>query len=180
MLGGENVAGLFLGYLLIFLARIFDVSAGTIRVLLIVRGRKWLASSIGFFEVMVYIVVLKHVVDRLNDPLSLIIYCLGFAAGSFVGSALEEKMAMGFCTVQVVPNSYAPELVSVLRDEGYGVTVWEGEGRTGPRSILNIMLHRRSLKRLLNIIREWDREAFVTVLDARVTKGGFFFQRKGK
>ncbi len=171
---------LVVGYVLIFFARVFDVSCCTVRMLLLVRGRRGLASLIGFFEVFAYILVLMYIVDELNDPLSLLVYSLGFAAGNYVGSILEEKLAMGYTTVQVIPCSSGDELVASLREDGFGVTTWEGHGHSGLRSILNIIVTRKQLPQLINKIEQWDSKAFVTVLDARLTKGGFFFQRKGK
>lgn len=160
------------GYFLIFFARVIDVSCATLRMLLLVRGRRLEAAVIGFFEVTLYIIVLGYVVERLSDPFSIIIYGLGFASGNIVGSMLEERMAIGYMTVQVITLTKPLELAEILRDGGFGVTILEGQGREGNHLILHIILPRRRIKRLMKMVDDWDHKAFVTVLDTRATLGG--------
>ncbi|NLL18959.1 MAG: DUF2179 domain-containing protein [Clostridia bacterium] len=163
---------LILGYFLIFSARVIDVSCATLRMLLLVRGKRFLAAGIGFVEVTLYIVVLGYVVERLSDPFSIIVYGLGFATGNIVGSMLEERMALGFATVQIITLDNPMELAENLREAGFGVTIVEGQGREGIHPILHIILRRKRVKELLGIIDEWDKNAFVTVLETRSTLGG--------
>jgi len=181
--GKEASAGLsslIAGYLLIFAARVTDVSLSTMRTLLLVRGKRLLAASIGFFEVSVYIIALKFLFDRLDNPLSLLVYSLGFATGNLVGSYLEERMGMGYTTVQVITMVSPQELCARLRREGYGVTVWEGLGREGAHHVLNITVARRALGPLLRRVESWDPCAFVIVQDTRSTRGGILNKRSGK
>lgn len=174
------MVALFLGYLFIFFARIVDVSLQTLRVLLLVRGKRIPAAVIGFFEVILYIVVLKHVVDRLDDVYNLIVYAAGYASGNLLGGFIEEKMAFGHVTVQVITLCRPHQLSEELRSQGFGVTVLEGQGREGVHHILHIILSRRELQGLLKTVNEWDCKAFVTVLDTKATKGGYFHSRKAK
>lgn len=167
------------GYLFIFFARICDVSLGTMRTLMVVRGQKVYAAVIGFFEVIIYIVALNKIFSNLNNPLNLLIYAAGFAMGNYVGSYLEEKLAVGTLTVQVITMKSPLELTEELRDNGYGVTVLEGMGREGKRYILQIILKRKEYQELCKQIDEWDKEAFWTIFDARLTRGGIF-NRIGK
>lgn len=168
-------------YGFIFFARVCDVTLQTMRLLLIVRGRRFYASLLGFLEVTIYIVALAKVFSSLNDPLSLVAYAGGFAAGNLVGSLVEEKIAVGFLTVQAVPiRCDADVLAEVLRESGFGVTVFPGEGREGPRKVLSVSLERKRLPKLMEILRDNDEEAFITVFDARGTRGGVFMGKKGK
>lgn len=168
-----------LGYLLIFAARVTDVSMATIRTLLVVRGQRLQAAAIGFFEVMVYILALQKVVGQLNNPFNLLVYALGFATGNYVGSFLEEKLAMGLLSVQIITSKADETLAETIRDHGFGVTEIRGIGREGTRQILMISLHRKALPVLNELIDSLDPDAFVTVLDTRKAKGGVFV-RKGK
>ncbi len=152
----------------------------TIRMLMIVRGKRIQAAILGFFEVTIYIVALGQVVQNIDNTYSIIAYALGFSTGNFLGSYLEEKMAMGFLTVHVISKEYADELVSKLREAGYGVTVVNGMGRYRLRKLLYITLRRKDLSTLLALIEREDKEAFVTVMDTRAIKGGFLFNRKDK
>jgi len=128
--------GLFGGYLFIFCARICDVSLGTMRTIMVVRGQRLYAAAIGFFEVSIYIVALGKIFSTLDNPLSIVVYAAGYATGNFVGSLIEEKLAVGVLTVQVITMKAPLELTELLRNEGYGVTVIEGQGREGTRYIL--------------------------------------------
>jgi len=173
------VAGTLAGYLFIFLARICDVSLGTMRMLMVVRGKRLYAAGIGFFEVMIYITALNLIFSNLKNPLNLLVYAAGYATGNYIGSFLEEKLAVGTVTIQVITMRSPLELTEKLRDKGYGVTVIEGYGREGKRHILQIILPRKRGTQLRRDIDEWDCDAFCTVFDARTTQGGIFL-RKGK
>lgn len=171
---------LIIGYFLIFSARVIDVSCATLRMLLLVRGKRLHAATIGFFEVIIYILALGYVVERLNDPFSIIIYGLGFASGNVMGSLIEEKMALGNLTVQVITMKESSDLVEMLREQGFGVTILQGEGREGTHAVLHIILSRKRLNELLALIEKSDKDAFITVLDTRTTRGGVMYDRKGK
>lgn len=162
------------GYLFIFCARICDVSLGTMRTIMVVRGHRLYAAIIGFFEVSIYIVALGKIFANLDNPLSIIVYASGYATGNYVGSMLEEKLAVGILTIQVITLKNPLELTELLRNQGYGVTVIEGQGREGTRYILQIIQARRCLPTLRKEVDKWDPDAFLTVFDARATKGGIF------
>lgn len=160
------------GYLFIFCARIVDVSLGTLRIMMVVRGKRLYAGVIGFFEVIVYITALGKIFDNLDNPLNLFFYAAGYATGNMVGSFIEEKLAVGILTVQLITMKEPLELTEILRAKGYGVTVIEGQGREGTRYILQIILQRKNIPKLRKDIDQWDCDAFWTVFDARYTKGG--------
>lgn len=166
-------------YLFIFFARVTDVSLFTIRMLFIVRGKRKQAAIIGFFEVIIYITALGKVVSGLSDYRNLLVYALGYACGNYVGSFIEEKLAIGKITAQIVCKHYNGQNVAEkLRDEGFGVTVVEGEGRDGMRNILNVMLNRKDIRSLYRVIDSLKERPFVTVFDIRSIKGGYFTKMK--
>ncbi|MGE5589895.1 MAG: DUF2179 domain-containing protein [Bacillota bacterium] len=167
------------GYLFIFAARVTDVSLSTVRTLLLVRGKRIPAAVLGFFEVSIYIIALGQVMSKLSNPLNLLAYALGFATGNFVGATLEEHMALGYLTVQAITREAGSDLANILRAQGFGVTVLHGEGRDGSRQILYITLKRKFLPHILNTLEAQEPDAFVTVMDTRLTQGGVF-ARQGK
>lgn len=172
---------IFLNYLFIFLARVTDVSMATVRMLLIVRGKKYYAALIGFFEVIIYIVALGKVVSGLDNIGNLLAYASGFATGNIVGSYIENKMALGTLMVDVIPKKTCDiELTQRLRDLGYGVTTVEGMGKDGPVCMLHIALQRKELPMLMKYLNEIDQEAFTTVSDARSIRGGYMRKIKKK
>ena len=168
---------IFGGYLFIFSARICDVSLSTMRMLMVMRGQRIYAAIIGFFEVIVYIIALNKIFSNLDNPLNLFFYAAGFATGTMVGSLIEEKLAVGTLTVQIITMNAPLELTEKLRKDGYGVTVIEGQGREGIRYILQIILQRKRVQQLRRLIDEWDKCAFWTIFDARSTRGGIFVRK---
>ncbi|MCK4259316.1 MAG: DUF2179 domain-containing protein [Halanaerobiales bacterium] len=168
------------GAVLIFVARTVDVSMGTIRTIFTIRGKWKQAAFIGFFEVIIYVSALGMIVQNLNKPINLIAYGLGFACGIMVGSKIEERLALGYITVQVVLKDDSVELTNLLREEGYGVTTFDAEGLIGPKKVLNIFVLRKNLNQIINVIHDFQRDAFITVMDARSTMGGYIKMTKKK
>ncbi|HEX2954716.1 MAG TPA: DUF2179 domain-containing protein [Bacillota bacterium] len=166
--------------LFIFCARLFDVSFATIRVLMIMRGRRLAASSLGFFEIIIYIMALSRVVNQLSHPINLIVYAFGFSCGTFLGSTLEQRLALGYLFAEIIPRTNGETLAHLLRQHNFGVTVLCGEGKDGPRCVLHVSLPRKNLKQLYQQLELSDPEAFITIFDARQTHGGYFFVEKKK
>ncbi len=171
---------LYLTYFLIFFSRVADVSLGTLRIIYLTRGRSKLAAAIGFVEVLIYIVALAVVMQHLDRPINILIYALGFSAGNYVGSWVEEKVAVGFVNVQVIFKQVCVDFEDDLREMGYGVTAVDCFGKEGPHRILYILMKRRDLPAFLTEIREMSDEAFISIMDTRKIMGGYFSQLKGK
>lgn len=169
-----------LDFVFIFFARVSDVTLSTIRILMLMRGKAWTAAIIGFFEVSIFILALSRVIDRLDNPLRLIVYALGFSFGNLLGSRLEEHLALGYATAQVISLDKADELAEIMRARGFGVTVLGCCGKEGPHQILNVLLKRADLPNFLNDIKKVDTQAFVTVMDTRKILGGYFSKIKAK
>lgn len=163
-----------LGLLFIFCARILDVSLSTIRLLLLVKGKRLQAASIGFCEVSVYIIALSKVLHNgINSPWQVIAYAGGFAMGNFLGSLLEEHLVSGYALVEVITDDtpQALEVAEYLRDAGFGTTVLRGEGRSGPRYILKIVCRRREINTVTAMMAN---QCFVVISDVRSVWGGYF------
>lgn len=157
----------------IFFARIIDVSLGTVRMILTIRGDKITASIIGFFEIIVYVFALNLVLKQLDDPIKFLAYGLGFASGIFVGSLVEEKMALGFRGLQVILSVDNAHITEILRDEGYAVTTWDGRGKEGHKLILNIIVRRNLAGKCEKRIMELDPNAFIVFLEPKDFSGGY-------
>lgn len=169
---------IFIQALFIFLARIIDVSMGTIRMILLVKGQRKIATTIGFFEVMIYLIVLGKVVGNINKPILIIAYCLGYASGNFIGSKLEEKLSIGRLIVQIIIKDISCGIVDALRDAGFGVTIFEGVGMEGNSYMLNVITERKKVKELQTIVNQLDCGAFITTMDVRSSLGGYFQPKK--
>lgn len=171
--------GFLTGYLFIFFARVSDVSLSTFRTLMVVQGRKVPAAIIGFFEVSIYITALSKVVSSLDNPFNLLAYALGFACGNYVGITIENKIALGNLAVQIIlKKSGNKELMEVLRENRFGVTVIVGQGLEGTKDILNVAINRKDLNSLKKIVYEYDKNAFITVNNTNPISGGYFATNK--
>ncbi|SHF62514.1 Uncharacterized protein YebE, UPF0316 family [Desulfofundulus australicus DSM 11792] len=164
------------GYLFIFFARVLDMSLDVIRVLMLMRDKRLLAAIIGFLEVSIFILALNKVLaGGLDDPLKVIAYAGGFATGNYIGSFIENKLALGYLSLQVFPEpQLTPHLINKLRQEGFGVTSVDCQGQCGERTVLFVLLKRRDLQKALSILNNLDPNIFFNVSDARLIHGGVF------
>jgi uncharacterized protein YebE (UPF0316 family) len=154
--------------LLIILARIADVSLGTIRTINVVHGRRLLALVLGFFEVLIWILVVSRVITgAAATPAYAIAYALGFALGNYVGMTIESKLALGHQVVRIFTRR-GPVLAAALRESGLLVTQFEGHGRDGPVQELFIQIGRRAAARVVAQARELDPTCYYMVDDVRV------------
>jgi uncharacterized protein YebE (UPF0316 family) len=153
--------------LLIFLARTMDMTLSTLRVSFIAQGRTRLAPIFGFFESLIWLLIIREVLQRLDNPLCFIAYAGGFAIGSLVGLRVESWMAVGTRIVRIIALERADELARDLREAGVGVTVVDGHGAQGPVKILFSLVRRRDLERILHLVRDDYPSAFYSIEDVR-------------
>lgn len=164
----------------IFLARVIDMSLATFRILMLMRGRSLLASLIGFLESGIYILALSQVMQHLESPFNMVLFAAGFAVGNYVGSSIEERIALGYVNLQVISLDCYETLQSQLREEGFGVTAVEGSGKDGRHYILYVLSKRRDLSKLMKMINRTDEKAFTCIVETRKIFGGFFPHSKAK
>lgn len=156
--------------LLIFLARILDVSVGTLRIIFVSKGFKGLATLLGFIESLVWVLAISQVFQNLNSWVTYLAFAGGFAAGNYVGILLEERIAMGSQLIRVITRRDAEALDSYLRQAGYAVTSVDAEGIDGPVKLLFTVCKRRDLVKILGIIKSYNPNAFYTIEDVRFVK----------
>ena len=161
-------------YPIIFFGKIFEVSLGTVRIVLINRGEKLKGALIGFFEVLIWIFLVSDMLSTIaQDPIKVVVYCLAFACGNYVGVIIENKLAIGnACVWSVISGEHRETLEKALRGKGFGVTVTEGEGLKDKVYVFMIYLKRKQVEEATSIIRAAIPDAFLTVNDVRqVTRG---------
>ena len=161
-----------LGGLLIFSLRVIDVSIGTVRMLMIVRGRKLLSALMGFVEVLIFLLAISKVIREVNNVWNVLGYCGGFATGTIVGMTLEQRLALGFSVVRIISKTRWLEITQALRHESFGATQIIGEGRGGPVGIVYSMVRRKQVPAVVALCERLDPQAFITVEEAsRVYRG---------
>lgn len=177
--------------LLIFLARVADVTLGTLRIIFVSRGKRRLAPILGFFEVLIWVAAIGQLVQNLGSPASYLSYAAGFAAGNFVGMLIEDRLAIGTMVVRAIVPEGGEKMMQFLGDAGFGVTIVDGQGATGPVKLIYTIVQRKHLKEVVRIIHNVHPKAFLTVEDIRSVEDGVFplgrhvgemrlFERSGK
>lgn len=161
--------------ILIFLARIVDVTLGTLRVVFISRGLRLMAPLAGFFEVLIWITAITQIMRNLDNWVCYFTYAGGYAAGTYIGLWLEERLAMGTVVVRVIPQKRdATQLIKRMREENYGVTSCNAEGAKGPVKIVFSIIKRSALPKVLKMVKECNPNAFYTIEDVRSIHKGVF------
>lgn len=171
--------GLVGGATLIFLARICDVSLGTVRIVLLARGRRLEASLIGFFESLLWIIVTAQIIKHLASPLYYVAFAGGFACGNYVGLILESKLALGNVVIRVLTRQSPDVLIKALRDEGFVITTVNAEGRDGPIMIIFAVVERKRIEHFLSIVHQCSPQSFYTIEDVREAKRALPIPKSG-
>jgi uncharacterized protein YebE (UPF0316 family) len=158
----------------IFLLRVLETSLDTLRVLFLMRGRKWLVWIIGFMQASVFILAIASVMSDLDNPLNILGYAAGFATGNVVGIWIEEKLAIGHIQMMVVSSNLGTAIAEKMREEGFAVTEIPARGRDGMVSLLSCSVFRRNVQKVRALINQIDSSAFITAEDVRPVRRGFW------
>jgi uncharacterized protein YebE (UPF0316 family) len=160
--------------LLIFLARITDVSLGTVRLIFVSRGYKCLAPTVGFFEVLIWILVIGQIMQNLANPVCYVAYAGGFAAGNFVGLLIVEKLSLGVVLIRVITAKPAHDLTQRLRERQHGVTAMDGQGANGPVQIVFTIVQRGDVPAVIGLVKKFNPHAFYSIEEVNSVESGVF------
>ncbi|PJZ71486.1 hypothetical protein CH373_03075 [Leptospira perolatii] len=153
----------------IYLARVTDVSIGTVRIILISKERKLLAAGLGFLEVLLWLIVITQIMKNLNNVLCYVAYAGGFATGTYLGMIVEEKLAIGLSLIRIIVPNKGEEIVRNLTKAGFRTTCLEATGSRGPVKVILSLLRRKDVPVALALVGETAPGAFYTVENARKT-----------
>lgn len=153
--------------MLIFAARLLDVSLATMRHILIFRGHRRIVPAIAFVEVLVWLVAITQVMNNLSNFASYLAWAGGFSAGTWLGMVIEEKIALGHLIVRIITDKQKPTILKELREGGFGSTSLDAHGSMGPVNIIFIVVSRKELQRLLGLITQQLPGCFYTIEDVR-------------
>jgi uncharacterized protein YebE (UPF0316 family) len=166
--------------LLIFAARVLDVSLGTLRIIFVSRGLKYLAPLVGFFEVIIWLIAIRAVIENLNNVVCYLAYGAGFAMGTFVGLFIESKLAIGSAIIRIITQKDAADLIFHLRCEGFGVTSMKAEGIDGKVDVIYLTIKRQDYEKVTGMIKEFNPKAFYTLEQVQFVSEGIFPRKKAK
>ena len=155
-------SNIYIGAGIIFLSRVLDVSIGTFRVQMIVRRKKLIAGVLGFFEVLIFILIVSKVIQDIGNWLNVIAYCGGFATGNMVGIFISEKISKEIISIGIISRTKWQGIEEKLREEGFGVTRNIGYGKDGEVQILKVICERNYFPKVRDIALEHDQKTFIT------------------
>ncbi len=152
---------------LIFLARIVDVTLGTLRIIFISKGKKYIAPFLGFIEIIIWLLAITRIFENLNNWTCYLGFAAGFATGSYIGIVVEEKIALGVELIRIITSKDATGLIMTLKEQGYGVTYITANGSQGEVGIIYSVIKRSDLARFIGFMKEFNPNAFYTIEDIR-------------
>ncbi len=159
---------------LIFLARILDVTIGTIRIVMVSKGEKLWAPILGFFEVLIWLIAISRIFQNLDNWVNYVAYAGGFATGNYIGLIIEERLAMGIVKIQIITRKSAGDLIVNLKNAGYGITHHEAKGSNECVSIIYSIIKRNEIQKVENIVKTTNPKAFYSIEDVKSVSHGIF------
>jgi len=159
---------------LIFIARIADVTLGTLRIVFISQGRRKLAPIVGFFEIFIWLLAIGQIFNDFTNIFYYIAYSGGFAMGNYVGLIVENKISLGLLSLRIMLEESPDNLINTLKSQGYGLTSMTAEGIQGNVKLVIMIIKRKNLEKILEIAKELSPDAFISIEQVQSVKGGIF------
>lgn len=174
------VWGLVIEIAIIIVFKIIEVSIGTVRSILIVKGFRTIAVILAVFEILIWVFIASRVITGLaQEPLKGLAYSVGFASGVYIGSIIEQRLAFGMLMVQIITSvETEKEIACKLRDKGYGVTSIDAEGKLEKRKVLMVFANRLNSHIITDDVQAINPQAVVVVSDISSLKGGYLTKRR--
>ncbi|HEY6906453.1 MAG TPA: DUF5698 domain-containing protein [Ignavibacteriaceae bacterium] len=166
------------GAVLIMVMRMCDVSIGTMRTIFVVQGKKYLAGTAGFFEVLIWIFAMRYIMQHLDHIPNLFGYAAGFGLGNIIGISIEQRIGLGFIQLNVISRHFTDQIANELRKSRFGVTILPGEGVTGEVSIIVLIAPRKFQKKIVALIESVDPNSFITINHSLPYRGFLHGSRK--
>ncbi len=159
---------------MIFIARIIDQTVGTLRLIFVSKGFKFLAPLLGFFESIIWLIAISQIIKNLDNIACFIAYGIGFAVGNYVGIWLEEKISIGTVVIRIIPRSENTALIEKLKESNFGFTSVDASGSMGKVKMIFSIIKRKDAKHLISIINEYNPNSFYTIEEVKSVSQGVF------
>jgi len=160
--------------LVIFLAEMCVVTLSTLRIIFVGRGLKVLASTIGFFEITIWLFAIGQIMKNVNNLGCFVGFAGGFTLGNYLGVTIEKKLALGTQVVRTITTRDATDLIAGFKEAGFGVTCISAQGATGPVQIVFTVIKRKEFAAAVTVIKHFDQAAFYSVEDVQLASAGVF------
>ena len=164
---------LFILCIKIFFARILDVSLGTFRTIITVKGKNLYAALIGFIEICIWFTIVREALNTDENSIFIMLsYAGGYATGTYIGGRISKLVIRGTLSLQIITSK--PDLATIIRKNGYAVTVMDIHGQDeSEKYMLYIEVKNRSFNELKKLIQKNDNKAFLVVNETKFVQNGF-------
>ncbi len=153
--------------LMIFGSRIIDVTMDTLRIVFVSKGDKIIAPLLGFFEILIWLIAITRIMQNLDNVTCYLAYAAGFSAGNYLGIKIEEKLALGVQLIRIITHKDSSTLIDRIREKGFVATSIDAEGNRGLVHVVYLVVKRKAIKRVIDIINITNPKAFYTIEDVR-------------
>jgi len=153
--------------------RALSMAVSTVRLLVMGRINTLLLMGIAVIEALTFALSMGLVAANMGDIWNMSAYCLGFACGTVVGMWIEDRLAAGYATINVVSIGKSIQIAKAVREAGFGATRSSGEGGSGTVGLIRVVTRRRNISRIAALVAQADPRAFVTVEETRAVSRGF-------
>jgi uncharacterized protein YebE (UPF0316 family) len=160
--------------LLIFLSRIADQSIGTLRLIFLSKGYRFLAPLLGFFEVIIWLLAVGQIMQHLDNVLCYIAYGAGFAMGNYIGIRLDEKLSIGTVLIRIIPQKDTTRLIDSFKERQIGYTYMDAKGSRGEVNVIMTIIKRKDVPEVVGLIKECNPNAFYTIEEVKSIHEGVF------
>jgi uncharacterized protein YebE (UPF0316 family) len=162
-----------IGALIIFVVRVVSIAISTIRVLIMGRSNPLIIMGLATIEALAFALTFGQVAANLGNIWNLSAYCLGFAAGTYVGMKLDERVGAGFSSINIISMDKSEAIAEAIRKSGHGATRILAEGTSGEVGLIRVVTRRRLAAQIIATAHKVDPKAFVTIESAWTVKHGF-------
>ena len=167
--------------LLIILARVVDVSLGTLRIIYLHRGKKLLVPLLGFIEILIWLIAIRQIMQNLSNIFYYFAYAGGFALGNYIGICIEEKLAIGNYIIRIVTPKNGDELIEELKANGFGLTMIDAKGSRGDVKVIFTVIKRKDKDKILSLVNKINSQTFYTIDDVKTaSEEAFPLEKKGQ
>lgn len=151
-----------LTYFIIFISKIIENTLSTLRLIVVAKGKKMFGAILQFIIAFVWVITTGIVVVNIkDDPLKVVFFALGSLIGSYLGSFIEEKIALGEDMLTVITNdNSSDEIIEKLSSYNYPVYKLKSENKN--TFILLVMSHKKNRSKIINIIKKIDKNSLIS------------------
>lgn len=166
---------MFLSFFIIFICKVSEVTISTIKTVFITKKNKKLSSLLGFIEILIWMKLASTVLNGLNDhPEKMMGYALGYALGIVMGLFIEDLLPFGNITLQVIVDAnYSLEVIKGLRNKGYALTSFEGQGMKNKKTMIILHIEKKEKKQIIEILNSFNKPFLISIIDANSLQGAY-------